>query len=98
MYVRLVLAFKAVWQKALIFAVLAMVIFNLKKDIDVSRHRSPYPVKFTSSLALTIFSSFILFLAIQTRFDLVELMCVTQAILIMLLGIKFIYNLGFKTL
>ncbi|WP_286035840.1 hypothetical protein [Succinatimonas hippei] len=97
-YVRLVLTFKAVWQKALIFAALAMVIFNLKKDIDVSRHRSPYPVKFTSSLALIILSSFILFLAIQTRFDLVELMCVAQAILIMLLGIKFIYNLGFKTL
>ena len=71
---------------------------DLRQDKPLNFENKSLGFKFTSSLALVILSSFILFLAIQTRFDLAELMCVAQTIFIMLLGIKFIYNLGFRTL
>ena len=90
--------FKKIYMHALLLSLCAYILFSLKKNVDVSRHRSPHFLKLFSSAAITLLFSFNLFLVLQTQFNPILYLCISQTVLLVLIAVHIAYRLGFDAL
>ena len=90
--------FKKIYKHALLLSLCAYILFSLKKNVDVSRHRSPHFLKFFSSAAITLLFSINLFLVLQTQFNPILYLCLTQTALMVFVSVHIAYRLGFDSL
>ena len=90
--------FEKIYMHALLLSLCAYILFSLKKNVDVSRHRSPHFFKFFSSAAITLLFSFNLFLVLQTQFNPILYLCLSQTALLVFIAVHLAYRLGFDCL